>query len=142
MYKLTLTVNSVIENLDESGLPDGDPEINIFTTDGTLRLYDSDFIITFKEESEGQITHSQITVSESFVSLTKRGAIESDMLFEEGKTTKTLYRVGPYAFDMHLTTKRIRSSVGEEGGELQLIYSMNIGGQDKNVRMKITAKRK
>ena len=142
MYKLTLTVNSVIENLDESGLPDGDPEINIFTTDGTLRLCDSEFTITFKEESEGQLTHSRITVNESFVNLAKRGAIESDMLFEEGKTTKTLYRVGPYAFDMHITTKKIRSSISEDGGELQLIYSMNIGGQDKNVRMKITAKRK
>ena len=43
---------------------------------------------------------------------------------------------------MTVRTKKIRSSLSEDGGEVQLIYSMNIGGQEKNVRMKISAKRK
>ena len=64
------------------------------------------------------------------------------MRFSDGETFNTLYCVGPYSFDMTVRTKRIRNSLTVDGGELQLIYSMNVGGQEKNVRMRISAKRK
>ena len=140
--KLTLTVNSVIDNLDDAGLPDGDPEINIFTTDGTLTVGDRGMRLSFEEENEGQKTTSALYLLKEKLLLQKRGAIESDMTFREGEESTSIYKVGPYSFDMLIRTKRIRSSLSESGGEVQLIYSMNIGGQEKNVRMKISAKRK
>ena len=140
--KLSLTVHSVIDNLDDRGFAEGDPEINIFTTDGTLAVYDKGTRLAFTEKSESDVTASTIFITSDEVRLFKKGAIEADMLFCEGEATKTLYRVGPYAFDMLITTKKIRASLTEDGGELQLIYSMNVGGQEKNVRMKITAKGK
>jgi len=140
--KLTITVNSVIDNLDDAGLPDGDPEINIFTTDGTLTVGDRGMRLSFEEENEGQKTTSALYLLKEKLLLQKRGAIESDMTFREGEESTSIYKVGPYSFDMLIRTKRIRSSLSESGGEVQLIYSMNIGGQEKNVRMKISAKRK
>ena len=140
--KLTITVNSVIDNLDDAGLPDGDPEINIFTTDGTLTVGDRGMRLSFEEENEGQKTTSALYLLGEKLLLQKRGAIESDMTFREGEEFTSIYKVGPYSFDMLIRTKRIRSSLSESGGEVQLIYSMNIGGQEKNVRMKISAKRK
>ena len=138
--KLTLTVNSVIDNLDDAGLPDGDPEINIFTTVGDLTVSDKGMKLSFTEDCEGQKTVTTLFVINDKVTLGKRGAIESDITFHEGEIYKTVYKVGPYAFDMTVDTKRIRCNMTRLGGELQLIYSMNVGGQDKNVRMKITAK--
>ena len=138
--KLSLTVHSVIDNLDDRGFAEGDPEINIFTTDGTLAVYDKGTKLAFTEKSESDVTASTIFITGDEVRLFKKGAIEADMLFKEGEVTKTLYRVGPYAFDMLITTKKIRTSLTEDGGELQLIYAMNVGGQEKNVRMKITAR--
>ena len=141
IIKLSITVNSVIDNLSECGLPEGDPEINIFTTDATLTVSERVMKLAFKEQSDsGEIT-STIFVTDSDVRLYKRGAIEADMHFIEGESQKTIYRIGPYAFDMEIATKKIRSSLSASGGELALIYAMNVGGQDKNVRMKITAKR-
>ena len=140
--KLSITVNSVIDNLTDAGLPDGDPEINIFTTAGTMVVADEGKILSFTETSEGGEATSTLVITDGDVHLVKTGAIESDMLFTEGACTKTLYHVGPYAFDMTINTKRIRNSLTSEGGELQLIYSMNVGGQKKNVRLKISAKRK
>lgn len=139
--KLTLTVNSVIDNLDDAGLPDGDPEINIFTTVGTIAVSERGKRLSFTEEAEGQKTTSTLYVSDDKVVLKKRGDVESDMTFAEGEESKSIYRVGPYTFDMTVKTKRIRTNLAEDGGELSLIYSMNVGGQDKNVRMKISAKR-
>ena len=140
--KLSLTVNSVIDNLDDAGLTEGDPEINIFTTDGTLSVNDRLTKLVFTETVESECITSTIYVTEDGVRLFKRGAIEADMRFAEGACEKTIYRVGPYAFDMEITTKRIRCALDENGGELSLLYAMNVGGQDKNVKMKITAKRK
>lgn len=140
--KLTLTVNSVIDNLSDSGLPEGDPEINIFTTEGALRVIDGGHLITFSEEQDGGSAHTSLYVLGGAVRLIKSGAITSEMHFSEGEVYNTLYCVGPYSFDMTVRTKKIRNTVSEDGGELQLIYTMNVGGQEKNVRMKITAKRK
>ena len=140
--KLILTVNSVIDNLDDTGLPDGEPEINIFTTGGSLLIAERGKKLSFTDESEGQKTTSTLYVTDDKVVLHKRGDVEADMTFREGEEVKTVYRVGPYSFDMAVRTKRIRNSLTDEGGELALLYSMNVGGQEKNVRMKISAKRK
>ena len=140
--KLSITVNSVIDNLSDAGLPDGEPEINIFTTDGTLALIDGGYLITFTEEQDGGSATTNLDVYEGGVRLVKSGAITSEMRFSEGEVWSTLYCVGPYSFDMVVRTKKIRNSVTECGGDLQLIYTMNVGGQEKNVRMKISSKRK
>ena len=140
--KLSITVNSVIDNLSDAGLPDGEPEINIFTTDGTLALIDGGYLITFTEEQDGGSATTNLYVYEGGVRLVKSGAITSEMRFSEGEVWSTLYCVGPYSFDMIVRTKKIRNSVTECGGDLQLIYTMNVGGQEKHVRMKISSKRK
>ena len=139
---LSLTVLSVIDNLDDFGLSDGDPEINSFTTDGTLTENERFTKLTFCEMSDSGEIFSTLYVTADEVRLFKRGAIDTDMRFAKGACERTIYRVGPYAFDMEITTRGVRSSLTSDGGELTLIYSMNIGGQDKNVRMNITAKRK
>ena len=139
-HNLKLTVNSVIDNLGDAGMPEGEPEINIFTTDGTLSVTDEGYLLSFSESENGEEAHTDLYISAERVRLVKSGAITSEMLFSEGEIFNTLYRVGPYSFDMTVRTKKIRNSLTEAGGELQLIYSMNVGGQEKSVRMKITAK--
>ena len=142
IINLTLTVNSVIDNLDDAGLPDGDPEINIFTTNGTLMHSERGMKLVFTETNESDVTTSTLYVTKNGIRLIKHGAINADMHFSEGVVEKTLYQVGPYSFDMSIFTKKIRCELDENGGDLRLFYSMNVGGQEKNVRMKITAKRK
>ena len=139
--KLILTVNSVINNLDDAGLPDGEPEINIFTPGGTLTVGERGKKLSFSEESEEQKTLTSLYLLGDKVVLQKRGDVESDITFREGEESASIYRVGPYSFNMTVKTKRIRCGLTEDGGELSLIYSMNVGGQEKNVRMKISAKR-
>lgn len=140
--KLIITVNSVIDNLSDAGLPEGDPEINIFTTDGTISAFEGGYLLRFTEVQDGGEAHTNLYITDDGVKLVKSGAITSEMHFSDGEIFNTLYCVGPYSFDMTVRTKKIRNSMTDVGGELQLIYSMNVGGQEKNVRMKISAKRK
>ena len=139
---LTLTVMSVIDNLDDFGLSDGDPEINSFTTEGTVTVTDRFTKLAFTEASDSGDVTSTLYLTDGEVRLFKRGAIDADMRFAKGACEKTIYRIGPYAFDMEIKTRGITTTLGADGGDVTLTYGMNIGGQEKNVRMKITAKRK
>lgn len=135
------TINSVIDNLDDFGAPAGEPEINDATANGEVTLGDGTVTMFYREKSEDTVTSTKIEVRpDGSVMLRRMGGIVSDMLFIEGEETSTLYQIPPYKFDMTLTTKRIRKSLSDDSGELQLVYSMNVGGGQKNARMKITYK--
>lgn len=135
------TINSVIDNLDDFGAPAGEPEINDAVANGEVTLGNGTVTMFYREKSEDTVTSTKIEVRpDGSVMLRRMGGIVSDMLFIEGEETSTLYQIPPYKFDMTLTTKRIRKSLSDDSGELQLVYSMNVGGGQKNARMKITYK--
>ena len=142
IYELEYTVHSVIENLDDSGLADGEPEISITTQAGFFKVSDERKLISYTEQTEGGKVTTEIAIEDGALILSRRGAVVLDATFREGESCKTVYSVPPYAFDAEIRTKRIRSDITKAGGELRLLYSMNIGGQEKNVRLKISAKPK
>ena len=98
---------------------------------GLLRL-------TYEEKSEGGPIKSDITVTAEHIRVRRTGAIESDFMFIEGETTRSLYKITPYAFDAEITTKKIRNNLTRDGGKLTIYYDMTVGGAEKNVRMSIT----
>ena len=134
-----ITVRSVIDNL-EDGLAVGEPEITVITSRGSLTCSDGAYMLKYTERAEESVTECELRISGAGVSLSRRGSVVCDLLFEEGERCNTVYSVPPYKFDMTVRTRKIRSSLGESGGEVQLIYSMNIGGQDKDVRMRIAVR--
>ena len=140
-FDAELTINSVIDNLSDVGLPDGDPEINIFTTNGIIRQNEDEFTIDYIEKNEEYKTYCTLVARGEIVKLSRKGAVDCDVLFDTATPCECIYRVPPYAFDMSVRTIRVRNSLNEKGGELQLIYAMNIGGQDKKVRMSIKARK-
>ena len=97
IYDAEIRIHSVIEELDDSGLPTGDPEVNISTVPGFLK-YDrtsGDLTVSYVEFAEGERTLTDILLSDGAVKLTRRGALTSDMLFREGEESSSLYTVGP-----------------------------------------------
>ena len=137
---MEITVHSVIDNLNDSELPDGEPEINIITLPCSIEASAGGARVSYREEGEGGAVDVSIEqLEDGAVMLRRRGAVEWDVAFREGETVRTLYRVPPYSFDATVYTKKIRISA-EPNLVIQLIYSMDIGGQKKNVRMKITVK--
>ncbi len=146
IYDCDFTVHSVIDNLDEGGIPDGEPEVSITTELGFLKAEPADgtdkIYISYNEESEGGRTHTEIVVDGGEVRLSRRGSADYDLTFKEGEECVGVYSVPPYSFDMRVLCKRVRNSMTREGGSLQIIYDMNVGGADKSCRMKITAKRR
>ncbi len=135
--KIDIKISSVIDNLSESGLTEGDQERSEISPAGTLEVRDDGIVLRYTEESEGGRVEGEIIIGGERVAVIRRGAVESEMLFSEGKSHTSLYKVPPYSFDTVIFTKRIRRALDENSGRLDILYTMNIGGQNKNVRMKI-----
>lgn len=132
-----IKMSSVIENLLPSGLTDGEPERAETVTDGFLKISDGEYSLSYVEVTEGGRVAADIFVREDSVRVKRAGAIESDMLFSEGLSHKSVYGVPPYSFDAEVCTKRIRNEMTRDGGKIDIFYTMKIGGADKKVKMRI-----
>ncbi|MBQ7362840.1 MAG: DUF1934 domain-containing protein [Clostridia bacterium] len=137
---MKLTIHSVIDNLNDSGLPDGEPEINIVTLDADVKVNGGTLYLRYTEEAEGAVTRTLITAHESGIRLSKRGAVEWETNFIAGEESRTLYKIPPYTFDADIRTSRAEWTTQGDGHILRLIYSMNIGGAEKSVKIKMTLK--
>lgn len=125
--------------MTSSGLVDGEPECTEIIVDGFLKISEGVIVITYTENTEGGRIAADITLTEASVTVTRRGAVVSEMVFSERESHKSLYQVPPYSFDTEIYTKKIRNNMTRDGGRVDIFYTMKIGGAEKSVRMKIEA---
>ena len=138
---MEITIHSVIDNIDPAGLATDEPEINITTLPVTLTRCDGDVLLSYEEEQEGTKIHTDIIAhSDGAVSLDRRGGVVWCVKFRTGEESRTIYGVPPYSFDCTVKTKRAETSDTADGLKIRLVYSMNIGGSEKEVKMRITVK--
>lgn len=135
--KVRVKIESSIENLDKAGLPDGDVEKSVSEADGFYRFSEGEAFLNFTEESEGGRSRTEIVCLGGSVTVRRSGAIESEMHFTEGESHSSIYSIPPYQFDATVTARRVRIELGSEGGRIDLLYNMKIGGADKSARMRI-----
>ena len=134
---MKIKIESVIENLDASGFPEGEAERSASECEGFFRYSNGESVITYCESGEGGSVSSEIKYSDGEATVKRTGAIESELYFKEGVQHQSIYCVTPYKFDATVHTRKIRASINENGGTLELFYNMKIGGAEKSARMKI-----
>ena len=130
-------IESRIENLDGAGLASGDIERSEEELFGKFTPADKGFVLRYSETSEGGEIFSEVSAVGELVRVARRGAIESIFDFKAGVPHSSLYSMGQYSFDVTIVPRRVDVKMREDGGLVDLLYNMNIGGQDKAVRMKI-----
>ena len=135
--EMKFKINSVIENLSDAGLADGEPEISESVCDGFFKISEDSYLITYSENTEGGRVISDIEIEGEKIRVKRVGGVCSDIVFSEGYTHKSEYEVPPYRFDMSVFTRKIRKNLTKDGGRVDIFYNMNIGGADKTVRMRI-----
>lgn len=139
MKKVMIKISSTVEELDVGGLAESSEKSenkllgSLCATDGVLTL-------SYKESTDGGEVFSEIIICADEIAVRRTGALTSEFIFAEGREHSSLYSVGPYAFDATVVAKRIRNSLTEDGGELTLLYEMEVGGAKKRIRMKIEVK--
>ncbi len=71
-------------------------------------------------------TKTSVEIGKDYVSLVRRGTVNSQMLFMEGKKTTSLYSMpfGELTIDIH--TKSLCANVDDNGGKLTVDYIIDI----------------
>lgn len=132
-----VTVRSFVENLDDFGLCES-TESDTFTEAALISEKDGVTTLVYEQKTEGGSYENILTLDGETVRLQRSGDIGGVMEFAEGKTTKTVYTVLPFSFDAEIETKKIRSTLCESGGTVELCYLLTIGGAKKRMRLSLT----
>jgi len=97
-------------------------------TDGQYCYSDGETTLTYMESEltglEG--TKTSFTVRPESVVLAREGTVNSRMVFEEGKKHTFLYQKPMGAATMGVDTSRIRTSLGEHGGYMEVDYTVDV----------------
>lgn len=127
-------------NIDEKKLPvllsirgeqyfDGvDPDATELMTEGTLELVPGGMAFSYEESAltgmEGTTTKFEIKGPR--VILTRSGAVNSQMVFEEGRQHTSLYETPFGELSVDIQTSRLRHNLTDRGGLLEIRYSIAV----------------
>ena len=109
-----------------------DPDVIELVTEGTLEYLDGGWNISYAESAltglEGVNTTFQL--EDGCVTLTRTGRLNSQMIFEEGIPHDSLYEMEFGALLMTVCAQMIEASIGDDGGTVDLQYSIAIENND------------
>ena len=112
----------------EQRFEDMEPDSIELLTEGPLELTGEGMILSYQESELTGLngTTTAFEVRGPRVILTRTGSVNSQMVFEEGKQHTSLYETpfGELAIDIQ--TSRLRHSLTERGGLMDLQYSISV----------------
>ena len=127
-------------SIDENKLPvllsiwgeqyfDGiDPDATELMTEGTMALTEDGMVLSYEESDltgmEG--TTTTFEVKGPRVTLTRSGAVNSQMVFEEGRQHTSLYETPFGELSVDIQTSELKHNLTERGGLMEIKYSIAV----------------
>lgn len=105
-----------------------DPETIELMTEGTMAFRDGGWDICYEESEltglKGVITTFRVEPGK--VILSRTGALNSQMIFQQGVTHESLYQMDFGALMLSITAKMVFFDITPEGGSIDLSYEIEI----------------
>ena len=112
----------------EQYFDDIDPDATELMTDGTLEVTEDGLVLSYEESEltgmEGTTTTFEVCGPR--VTLTRSGAVNSQMVFEEGRQHTSLYETPFGELSVDIQTGRLRHNLTERGGIMENQYSIAV----------------
>ena len=112
----------------EQYFDDIDPDATELMTEGTMVLTEDGMVLSYEETEltgmEG--TTTTFEVKGPRVTLTRSGAVNSQMVFEEGRQHTSLYETPFGELTVDIQTSRLRHNLSERGGVMDIKYSIAV----------------
>lgn len=106
----------------------GPDEMELVTAGRLVRDEQGGFTVSYQESEltglEG--TTTVVRINGSRVTLLREGTVNSQMVFEEGRKHLSMYETPYGSLSVGINTRRMRSTVGETGGDLEIDYAIEI----------------
>lgn len=107
---------------------DQEPDTIEMVTEGTLEMLPGGWQVEY-QESELTGLQGVTTIFSSFedaITLTRKGALNSQMVFQEGVRHDSLYETDFGALMISVTARKITDALTEAGGTVDLSYAIEI----------------
>ena len=105
-----------------------EPDGMELVTQGTLSDHPGGYVIAYAESEltgmEG--TETTLEIGPERVTLLRTGQLCSQMVFEQGRVHRSLYDTPYGSMEIGIRTRQLRSTMGEQGGELEIAYSIEV----------------
>lgn len=112
----------------EQYFDDIDPDATELMTDGTMALTADGLVLRYRETEltgmEG--TTTTFEVKGPRVTLTRSGAVNSQMVFEEGRQHTSLYETPYGELTVDIQTSALKHNLTERGGVMEIRYSIAV----------------
>lgn len=104
------------------------PEIIELMTEGTLEYRNEGWEIVYQEtELTGMAgVTTMFRVEQDKIILERTGSLNSTMIFQEGKSHESLYKLDFGALMLSVCARRITANISKTGGTVDLTYSIQI----------------
>ena len=113
----------------EQHFEDIEPDSIELMTEGTLTLSGEGGLTLSYQESELtglEGTTTRLHIHGRRVTLLREGSINSQMVFEEGRRHLSMYETPYGELSIGVSTRRMRSTLDEAGGDLEIDYAIEI----------------
>ena len=121
-YDVMITVRG------EQVYADGTPDSSELMTQGRLLPLADGLALEYEETEitgmEG--TTTRFTLRDGTVTLTREGAVNSQMVFREGRQHSALYETPYGELSVDINTSRLRHNLTERGGIMEIQYSIAV----------------
>ena len=108
---------------------DGQEEVIELSTEGTLRKFEDDYIITYSEDPtvSGKKTKTLLTVTpNNTVILDRRGDLNSRLVITEGERNSCLYAIPQGSMTLGIYGKEVKNNMTDQGGTVKMVYSIDM----------------
>lgn len=112
--------------------PGQEPEKMKLVSEGKLDFRDGGWDVSYEESAltglEGVTTTFRVEPGK--ITLSRKGQLNSEMVFTEGKPHESLYEMPFGALMLTVTARRVMFDLTSDGGYIDLIYSISIENDD------------
>ena len=124
-----MTDNVIISIKGKQLYAEGGPDEVELVTAGTLKRDGGESYTLSYQESELtglEGTTTRLHIGKGRATLLREGSVNSQMVFEEGRRHLSMYETPYGALSIGVSTKRMRSTLGESGGDVEIDYAIEI----------------
>ena len=127
--------NVVLSIRGSQKYPQQEPEVIELVTEGTMEFTGGGWNVTYEESAltglEGVTTIFRVEPGK--VTLTRKGALNSRMVFEEGVEHDSLYQMPFGALMLSVKATHVFYDIVPDGGVIDLSYNINIENTEAGV---------
>lgn len=123
--------NAILSIVAEQTIPNGDTNRMEMMTEGRFYRKDGLSCLEYEESESGGLGGSttMMLVSTGLVSLIRKGAATTHMVFSQGQKSFNIYKTPAGSMEMGILPTNMKMEIGDKSGEVTLEYELELGGQ-------------